>query len=190
MKLEKSGTDFKIAVDPEKGAPSWGGARKGAGRKPGFVQKGRISVRLDPALIEKMDALSENRSAIVEKAVRRYLSEDRGQAVAKRPEVFPDRRFLGDAMIDLILQMEPAARSSVPVDIPKLWQKAESAGWNRRDFEETLFDLAKNYRISLHRHVHVLQASKALKKAALRGKDGSLYIGIVMESGDPDSAEW
>ena len=159
----------------------WGGSRNGSGRKPNEIKKRKISVSLDCALLEKMRALPENRSAIIETAVRFYLSE-RLERVSEKSVVYLENSPREDAMIDLIIQMEPRARLSAPVGIPELWRKAESSGWNRRDFEDVLFGLAKDYQIFFHRHAHELQATEVLKTAALRGKDGSLYIGLVLKS--------
>ena len=186
----------------------WGGSRKGAGRKPKNAKKQKISVTLDQALLKRIDALPEKRSIIIEKAVSAYLSGCHDKIVKKNENSISCQRkegtnlldhleersadhyamnitdlweqSQGKALVDIINEIEPRARLSAPVGIPKLWRKAELSGWSRHDFVATLFRLAKNYQIFLHRHVHEIQATDEEKKAALRGEDGSLFIGIVL----------
>jgi hypothetical protein len=166
-----------MSQDSKKGMNGWGGSRKGAGRKSTCTGKRKISVSLNISLLEKMGSLPGSRSVIIEEALRMYLAESRHRM---EEDCAKSSTFQKDAMIDLIIKIEPRARLSAPVSIAELWRRSEASGWNRRDFEEILFELAEEYRIFLHSHAHEMQASEALKKAALRGRNGSLYIGLVL----------
>ncbi|MBF0102821.1 MAG: hypothetical protein HQK77_18115, partial [Desulfobacterales bacterium] len=84
---------------------------------------------------------------------------------------------LDHEMIKHILMVEPAARQQVLVSIPDI-----RSSMNIPDpiFDQTLFHLAKNEKIFLHRHVHPSQMEESERKQMLSDDMGNVFIGLVL----------
>lgn len=83
-------------------------------------------------------------------------------------------------IINVMLEIEPAASQQAPVGIPELRQ---TLNMPKKDFDQAILRLARQGKIFLNRHIHPAQMSAAEREQMVSDEQGNYYVVAVLPKG-------
>jgi hypothetical protein len=120
-------------------------------------------------------------------AARRMLAEELGlsaqPAATSGKASVSEREQAADIprlVLERVVQLEPAAANGAPVSVLALRRALAAELSDKQAFDRLLIGLAREYRVSLHRHDAPGALSEEERQALVADEYGNFYIGISL----------